>query len=108
METPFVLFAAMTVPSSLFKLPRIRRIDLGDCDLTGSIPDTAELVSLTELDLARNNLDGDLPISLLKSSPNYMYLSRNSKLTLPTSELSSLVGVDIFDISNIGLGGKSG
>jgi uncharacterized protein YjbI with pentapeptide repeats len=83
----------------------IAKLDLSNCELEGSIPQSIELCGkLEELNLSGNRLSGELPLAIIKMKSNGVNISLNGNtgFTLP-SNIGDLGDITRLDLSNCSL-----
>lgn len=87
------------IPSEIFDLELITRIDLFNNNFSGTIPSNiGNATSLTYLDLDNNNLEGEIPVSIGNLvNLNTLWLARN-RLTAMPPEIGNLTNLVNFFI----------
>ncbi|GKY95740.1 hypothetical protein MPSEU_000534800 [Mayamaea pseudoterrestris] len=92
---------------SMASLQDLRVLNLGQNNLSGTLPDFSSLASLMRLMLFENLLTGSVPTTLCSvTDMTHLYLSGNTKMrgTLPTC-LASLSKLASLKVTNVGLTG---
>ncbi|KAL2332621.1 hypothetical protein Fmac_013834 [Flemingia macrophylla] len=92
--TDSVNLSPWTIPSELTQSSNLAKLDLGNTNLVGSIPDVfGSFVSLQELRLSYNNLTGALPKSFAGSSITNLWLNnqKGSGLSGSIDVLSEMI-----------------
>lgn len=89
------------IPSEINDLANLKKLILFDLEIEGAIPSLSGLVSLEELDLSNNKLEGSIPVSLGSLANVKIINLWNNQLTgtIPSNftSLSSLQTLSIFE-----------
>ncbi|KAL5102219.1 hypothetical protein RYX36_006546, partial [Vicia faba] len=101
-------FGGNSIPSSYGNMPKLLKLSLRNCNLTGPIPDLSKIPQLGYLDLSFNQLNESIPTNKLSENITTIDLS-NNKLdgTIP-SYFSSLPHLQKLNMKNNQLTGISG
>ncbi|PRQ42832.1 putative leucine-rich repeat-containing, plant-type, leucine-rich repeat domain, L [Rosa chinensis] len=92
------------IPSALFSLPLLGRVDLSNNQFSGHFSEISNLssYSVKYLDLSRNNLEGPIPMSIFNlRSLNHLFLSSNNfSGSFPLDGLQHLRNLSSLYLSN--------
>ncbi|KAL6146235.1 hypothetical protein ACLB2K_056918 [Fragaria x ananassa] len=90
-----------SIPSSLFSLPLLQKLQLSNNQFSGQLPEFAKISRLDTLDLSSNNLEGPLPMSIfgLRGLKILSLSSNNFSGSFPLDNVQQLKNLSSLDLS---------
>lgn len=94
-----------SMPQSYYNISKLLKLSLRNCSLSGTIQNLTSLISLTYLDLSRNQLDGELPSGSLPDNLTTLILSYNQLNGTLKENLNEMPNLQYLGLRNNGLQG---
>ncbi|XP_027941999.1 probable LRR receptor-like serine/threonine-protein kinase At1g06840 isoform X2 [Vigna unguiculata] len=98
-------FEGSSIPESYANMPKLLKLSLRNCNLTGSIPDFSRIPHLAYLDLSFNQLNESIPTNKLSDNMTTIDLSNNKLNGTIPSYFSGLPRLQKLSIANNAISG---